>query len=87
MSNALDLLFQGRLQGQSLVYCTLQLPVLEVRREGHILEGQHQQIANLVAHSQGATTVSKTVVGYERDGESSDKYVGKLWKYTHRKVV
>lgn len=56
-ADALNLLQQFRIQGQRFVQSPLQLPVLKVRGEGHILEGEHEQVARLIAHGQAATTV------------------------------
>lgn len=58
-AHALDLLQQLRIQGQGLEEGTLQLPVLKMRRKGHVLKGEHKEIASLIAHGQAATTVRK----------------------------
>lgn len=62
VANALHLLAQIWLHGQGLEDGPLQLLVLEVRGEGHVLEGQHQQVASLVSHGQGAPAVGESEI-------------------------
>lgn len=60
VSHALQLLLQLRPQIQRFVDGALELFVLKMWWEGHVLEGKHEQIASLVAHSHGAATVRET---------------------------
>jgi len=57
--HALHLLAEIGLHGQGLEDGSFELLVLKVWREGHVLEGQHQQVASLISHGQRTTAVGE----------------------------
>lgn len=78
VADALHLLAEIGLHGEGLEDGSLQLLVLKVRREWHVLEGQHQQVARLVSHGQRTAAVGESGRRGDAIGSFKEKTLNSL---------